>query len=164
MSMPSNTDAFVLRPKLAWGCINAAIAAWSAVEAFAQGGWLLPACAAFYGLTSAGAFRSYIRVEGNVLYRRGLIGWYAPLDLHRLATVELTRLFGLKEPYPHLGLRLRDGDGHAQTVSLRWWSNWRMLATAVAEAVSDTSSIDPDRREWLLDLDPKTRGRLQRFL
>jgi hypothetical protein len=163
-SAPALIATFEMRPKQIWGWLNAAIAIWSAVEAVAKGGWFFIVAAAFYGLMAMFAFRSYIRVEGGVLYRRALWGWYPPLDLQRLTSVGLTRTFAAKEPYPHLELSLADEDGHEQSLSLRWWSNWPELATAVARSVSDTSSDDQQRREWLLDLDPKTRTRLQHFL
>jgi hypothetical protein len=152
-----------MRPKPVWGWANAALAVVCTIGAVSEGGWQLPLGAAFALLTSASAFRSYIRVEDDVLFRRGIVRWQRPVDLQRLRSVTLIRMWS-RELAPHLELWIHDQDGHAQGVSLRWWSNWRGLLALLMESPSVGPANASGRQQWLTDLDPKTRRRLQELL
>ena len=126
--------AIDMRPKWVWARACALTTVASLASAADGGGWTTWLGVVLFGWWTAAAIRSRIRVEDAVLYRRGTLGWYAPLDLRRLQHVALRR-----SPDPRWAfgryLLLRDQDRHEHTIWLLWWSNWEPLAALVARSV-----------------------------
>lgn len=112
-----------------------------------------------WGAVVLDAWREYVRVEDLVLYRRGAVFWSLPVDLRRLASVELVREWG-RPLYKYLVLRVVDLDGNRQTIHPWLWSGSKALLRLVAEAASEPSPVHQGERVWRLETNRKTRQRL----
>jgi len=127
--------AIDMRPKWVWARACALTTVASLASAADGGGWTTWLGVVLFGWWTAAAIRSRIRVEDDVLYRRGLVGWEPlPLDLRRLDRAALRRSVALGQPLG-MHLLLVDRDRHEQVISLLWWSNWEPLAALVARTV-----------------------------
>jgi hypothetical protein len=137
-------QVIVMRAKLVWRLLSGGLVACWTCAAIAAASWTGVVAAVVFAALVVSPFRGFIRIEDGVLYRRGVLRWYAPLDLTRLTEVRLLRMWQGREPYPNLELLLVDRDNKRQYISLRWWSNWEPLVTLVALAVSEPDADRPD--------------------
>jgi hypothetical protein len=159
-SSRANDPVLNMRPKLAWRVACPAL-----VILLAAGldlsDWrrLLVGCAMF--ALSLLPSRSFIRVDNGVLYQRGVLRWYPPLDLDRLRSV---KMIGWTSKFPHRELDFASDDGAARSIAPVWWSNWRPLVTLIARTVSSQAVDESSHHGWKFILDSRTERYLSGFL
>lgn len=154
---------FAMRPRIVWRFVLPVTALLFTAAAISWGDWqILLGCATSW-MATAQAYREFVRVEDGVIYRRGLWRWSNPMRLEALESVELHRVWGIREPYKHLEIDLVTNDGQWMGFSLRWWSQTEDLLRVVAAAALDPVNDASDRRRWRLDVDPETNRRLAAY-
>jgi hypothetical protein len=152
-----------MRPRIVWRFVLPFTALLFTAAAISWGGWQLWLGCATSWTATAQAYREFVRVEDGVIYRRGLWRWSNPMRLEALESVELHRVWGIREPYKHLEIDLVTNDGQWMGFSLRWWSQTEDLLRVVAAAALDPVNDASDRRRWRLDVDPETNRRLAAY-